>query len=205
MCRAGCFGPLTWLAHRAVAEADDTEPAVVATAMYDAWVNSGGTARALIENGDMHLCDQFERDAMWYMNLCMHHTDCARAILADLELVQTHTNYPKVMRALLEISTRDDIFVKSECTVMTFVVWIWRWPQKLGDTQGAEVFHEAIVKRFIAKNLVSAGKALRSRHAPGPPARRGLSSHVRLVDVGTNTIRYTIAFRLTFNIFLNHK
>ena len=118
MCRAGCFGPLTRLAHRAVAEADDTEPAVVATAMYDAWVNSGGTARALIEKGDMHLCDQFERDAMWYMNLCMHHTDCARAILADLELVQTHTNYPKVMRALLEISTRDDIFVKSECTVM---------------------------------------------------------------------------------------
>ena len=165
MCNAGCFGPLTRLAHKAVVEAYvAAEPAIDISASFDAFVMSGGTSKTLVMATDLVYSDQFARDAMMYLNMSMKYVDCARAVLDDLELDAAHEKYPEVMRALRDVSTSDDIFDKSECAGMMCVAWILRWRLKFGD------------------EIANKRRALRSRLGRGPRARRGESNRVRLFE-----------------------
>ena len=158
MCNAGCFGPLTRLAHKAVVKAYvAAEPAIDISASFDAFVMSGGTSKTLVMATDLVYSDQFARDAMMYLNMSMKYVDCARAVLDDPELDAAHEKYPEVMRALRDVSTSDDIFDKSECAGMMCVAWILRWRLKFGDEQGASEIHEAVVKHVKAKSPISDG------------------------------------------------
>lgn len=157
LCKAGCFGPLVRLAHRAVLEADtQCLPAIDTKASFEAFCRGDEElCKTLIDMqlakpaGCADMCDHFARDVACWSSMSLAHEDCARAILADPELDPTHPNHRQVTRALIEMCTRDDVFVKSQCMSMMCVEGIFRWRQKLCDDKG-DAFFKSVVERVRA-------------------------------------------------------
>ena len=102
--KAGCFGPLVRLAHRAATEADETKVENHFKGSLSAFgIGTVPNPSHPTMITTSQVCEKFVHLAMYYATLAMYKAkECGAAVLADPELDPTHPTYPHVIDALVE-------------------------------------------------------------------------------------------------------